>query len=223
MKPLALIALGLAQATALTAVAAEIPLYPTGPGEDSAFLRFVNAADGKLELVASGSGTRLGLEENGAASAFLTVPAGKPVVGTLSQAGQSAPLEITVQPGEFATVFALPGDGSGLKVVSVAEQPDDFNGLKASLAFFNLDDTCSAAALKVAGRDVAIFKDVAVGSAPRRSINPVNLSVQLSCAGAAVGEPLALGQLAAGERYSVFLVPSKDGSRIFQAQDQLAN
>ena len=32
------------------ALAAEIPLYPTGPSEDSAFLRFFNAGEAPLEL-----------------------------------------------------------------------------------------------------------------------------------------------------------------------------
>ena len=33
--------------------AAEIPLYPTGPSEDSAFLRFFNAGQTALELSAA--------------------------------------------------------------------------------------------------------------------------------------------------------------------------
>ncbi len=47
--------------------------------------------------------------------------------------------------------------------------------------------------------------------------------MQLRCAGASVGEPLALGELAAGQRYTLFLVPSADGPRLFQALDNLAN
>ena len=51
----------------------------------------------------------------------------------------------------------------------------------------------------------------------------MKLSVQLRCGGASVGEPLALGELAAGQRYTLFLVPSAQGSRLYQAQDNLAN
>ena len=38
---------------------AEVSLYPTGPSEDSAFLRFVNAGSQPLALQASGSAARL--------------------------------------------------------------------------------------------------------------------------------------------------------------------
>lgn len=51
----------------------------------------------------------------------------------------------------------------------------------------------------------------------------LKLSVQLRCGGAAVGQPLDLGQLAAGQRYTLFLVPSAQGPRLFQAVDNLAN
>jgi hypothetical protein len=75
----------------------------------------------------------------------------------------------------------------------------------------------------VAGRNVDIFKDVANGSLQRRSINPLNLTVQLRCGGVSTGEPLALGDLAAGQRYTLFLVPSAQGPHLFQALDNLAN
>ena len=65
--------------------AAEIPLYPTGPSEDSAFLRFFNAGQTALELSAA-NGASLRLEGDVRASDFLTVPAGKPIKGTLKQA-----------------------------------------------------------------------------------------------------------------------------------------
>lgn len=221
MRAAALLACAL-QAVSMAASAAEIPLYPTGPSEDSAFLRIVNTTEGKLELIATGSGASLALDGRDAASAFITVPAGKAVTGSLKQGGKSAAVDITVQPGEFATLVSMPGGGESLQVAQVVEQPDDFNGLKASLAFYNLNAACTTAGLQVAGRQVDIFKDVTMASAVRRSINPVSLSVQPTCDGAPTGEPLALGALQAGERYTVFLVPSDSGSRAFLAQDSLA-
>ncbi len=209
-----LLSLGLAQA-------AEIPLYPTGPSEDSAFLRFVNAGETALELTAE-SGASLRLQSDKRASDFLTVPAGKPVKGSLSLGGQQQALDVSVAPGEFATVVGIPA-AQGLNLVTVREQPDDFNALKASLAFYSLDASCADAGLQAAGRNVDIFKGVANGSLQRRSINPLSLSVQLRCGGAAVGEPLALGELAAGQRYTLFLVPSAQGPRLLQAEDTLAN
>lgn len=212
----ACLGLGIAQA-------AEIPLYPTGPSEDSAFLRFFNAGAGDLQLKAAGSGASLSVSEQMRASDFLTVPAGKPVKGSLKQGGNEQALDVTVAPGEFATVVGLSDAQQGLRLVTVREQPDDFNALKASLAFYSLDASCADAGLQTAGRNVDIFKSVADGSLQRRSINPLKLAVQLRCAGAAVGEPLDLGELAAGQRYTLFLVPSAQGPKLFQVQDTLAN
>lgn len=202
------------------ALAAEIPLYPTGPSEDAAFLRFFNAGSAELRLSAA-NGARLGLEP-GKASNFLTVPAGKPIKGKLALGGQQQALDVSVEPGEFATVAGIP-EGKALRLVTVREQPDDFNALKASLAFYSLDASCAQAGLRVAGGKVDIFKDVAHGSAQRRLINPLKLAVQLTCAGAPQGEALDLGQLTAGQRYTVFLAPGAKGAQLFQAQDTLAN
>ncbi len=209
-----LLPLGLAQAV-------ETPLYQTGPSEDSAFLRFFNAGEIALTVDAE-NGASLRLEGQQRASDFLTVPGGKPIQGSLKQGEAQQALDVSVAPGEFATVVGL-GKGKDLRLVTLREQPDDFNALKASLAFYSLDAACADAGLQAAGRNVDIFKGVAEGSLQRRSINPLKLSVQLRCAGAAVGEPLDLGQLAAGQRYTLFLVPSEQGPRLFQAQDKLAN
>ena len=201
--------------------AAEIPLYPTGPSEDSAFLRFFNAGQTALELSAA-NGASLRLEGDVRASDLLAVPAGTPLKGTRKQANRPQQLGINVAPGVFATVVRIPSQ-QGLELVTVREEPDDFNALKASLAFYSLDASCTNAGLQAAGRNIDIFKDVAHGALQRRSINPLSLSVQLRCAGASVGEPLALGELAAGQRYTLFPVPSADGPRLFQALDNLAN
>lgn len=150
------------------------------------------------------------------------MPAGKPIKGTLALAGLQQALDVSVQPGEFATVVGVP-DGNALRLVTVREQPDDFNALKASLAFYSLDANCTQPSLRSASGNVAIFKDVADGTAQRRSINPLKLAVQLTCGGAPRGDALDLGQLAAGQRYTVLLAPGAQGPRLYQAQDTLAN
>ncbi len=207
----------------LSAQAAEIPLYPTGPSEDAAFLRFVNAGDGSLELVADGSKARLQLDAAAPVSNYLTVGSDKPIKGQFLRNGNAYPLQLSVKPGEFATVVGIPTADNGLQTLVVSEEPDDFNALKASLAFYSLDSSCVAASLLVVGRNVELFKAVATGSLARRSINPVKLAVQLRCADAPVGQPLDLEQLQAGARYSIFLVPSAQGPRLFKALDTLAN
>lgn len=176
-----------------------------------------------LELTATGSGARLSVDDQVRVSDFLSVPAGKSVKGRLKLGDKEQALEISVEPGEFATVVGLPDGAQGLRLLTLREQPDDFNALKASLAFYNLDPSCTDAGLQAAGRNVDIFKGVDDGSLQRRSINPLKLSVQLRCEGAAQGEPLDLGELAAGQRYTLFMVPSAQGPMLIKATDTLAH
>ena len=207
----------------LHAEAADIALYPTGPDQDSAFLRFINAADRPLQLLAEGSRASLKLEGPNAVSDYLPVPANQPIKGTLERNGKSQPLDIQVAAGEFASVIALPDSAQGIRQVVIREQPDDFNSLRASLAFISADPACSQAGLRAAGKNAELFKEVADGSVQRRAINPVSLSVQLVCAQTNVGAPLDLGQLKAGERYSVVLLPGANGPYLLLATDVLAH
>ncbi|MFC4279098.1 alginate O-acetyltransferase AlgF [Achromobacter aloeverae] len=220
-NPLILLALA-ATLSATAADAAEVPLYETGPAEDSSFVRFVNGGQQPLEIVATGSNARLTLDTAKPASDFLPIRAGKPIEGALVRGGAKRNVSVTVQPGEFASVVGLDDAAGGLRTVVVHEQPDDFNALKASVAFYNLDAQCASAALLAAGRNIVLLDQVPEGQSKRRQINPVPLSVQLSCAGQAVGQPLDLGTLEAGQRYTVFLVPAGKQSRIFQATDTVA-
>ncbi|VVO43604.1 hypothetical protein PS726_06218 [Pseudomonas fluorescens] len=207
----------------LHAQAADIALYPTGPDQDSAFLRFINAADRPLQLLAEGSRASLKLEGSNAVSDYLPVPANQPIKGTLERNGKSQPLDIQVAAGEFASVIALPDSAQGIRQVVIREQPDDFNSLRASLAFISADPACTQAGLRAAGKNADLFKEVADGSVQRRAINPVSLSVQLVCAQTNVGAPLDLGRLKAGERYSVVLLPGANGPYLLLATDVLAH
>lgn len=210
---------------ALPAMAADIPLYPTGPAEDSSFVRFVSGATQTVDVTAAGSSAKLTLDAAHPASHFLPIAAGKPITGSLISGSVHKDVSATVQPGEFVSIVALDGKTktAGLQTVTVREKPDDFNALKASVAFYNLDARCTAPALKVAGRDIVLLDGVAEGQSKRRQVNPVALSVQLQCGGQPSGEALSLGTLVAGQRYTVFLVPSAAKSRIFFANDAVAH
>ncbi|WP_322045644.1 cell division protein FtsQ [Paraburkholderia sp. J67] len=209
------------------ASAADIPLYPTGPAQDSSFVRFVDGGSHPVDVSAAGSKARLTLDTTNPASQFFPIAAGKPVAGTLTSGGAHHDVAATVQPGEFVSIVALDGgDKSADKsahAVTVREKPDDFNALKASVALYNLDARCAAPTLKVPGRDIVLLDGVAVGQGKRRQVNPVALSVQLACGGQAVGQPLSLGTLVAGQRYTVFLVPAGAQSRIFFANDAVSH
>lgn len=193
-------------------------LYATGPAEDSAFIRFVNASPAPLEVVAQPGQAPLRLETAQPVSLFFSIDAGQSIKGALVSGGQKLPIDLKIEPSEFVTVFAVP-DGAGIQQAVVRESDTDFNALKASLAFFNVDASCTDAGLLLKGRRVDEFTSVPVNTAKRLMINPVKLSVQLVCANANVGAALDLGQLKMGERYSVMLVPSASGPRLLHATD----
>lgn len=211
-----------AMGASTTLMAAEFALYPTGPSKDSAFIRFVNASTASLDVIAQPGQKPLRLETAQPVSLLFPVDSSKPVKGSLVIGEQQSAIDLNIQPGEFVTVFAVP-DAAGLKAVTVRETPDDFNGLKASLAFINVDASCADASLRPAGRTADLFKSVPAEGLQRRAINPVNLSVQLVCANANVGDALDLGELKAGERYSVMVLPSANGPRLLNATDTLSH
>ena len=201
--------------------AADIPLYPTGPSADSSFVRFVNGTDAALELTAAGSQAKVQLDAKTPATVFYPVRAKSDIKGQFTQAQSKSAIATTVKAGEFVSVIALV-DGATFKQVTIGEEPDDFNALKVSLAFYNVSAKCANAGLQVVGRNVMLFEKLGVNALTRRMINPVKISVQLLCGEQAVGAPLELGDLIAGERYSVFAVPAAGATRIFITSDAVA-
>ena len=53
-----------------TTYAADIPLYPTGPSQDSAFVRFINGTDTNLSVVAGETKAKISLNANEPASKY---------------------------------------------------------------------------------------------------------------------------------------------------------
>lgn len=212
------VAAGLALAAHGSVLAADIKLYPTGPSEDSSFVRFVSAVQGPMEVTAAGSDAKVQLDTAKPSTGFFPIKANADIKGQFARSGATSAIALKVKPGEFASVIAL-ADGNGLAQVVLREEPDDFNALKSSVALYNADKACANAGLQVAGRQVFLVEAVAPGAIKRRSINPVSVAVHLTCDGKPAGEELALGQLQAGERYTVFAVPAAQGSRIFMAND----
>jgi hypothetical protein len=201
--------------------AADIPLYPTGPSADSSFVRFINGTDAPLELTAAGSQAKVQLDAKTPATVFYPVRAKSEIKGQFTQAQSKSAIATSVKAGEFVSVIALT-DGTTFKYVTIGEEPDDFNALKVSLAFYNVSTTCANAGLQVVGRNVMLFEKLGVNALARRMLNPVKISVQLLCGEQATGSPLELGELTAGERYSVFAVPAASTTRIFIASDAVA-
>jgi len=197
--------LGLAVLMSPAAAHADTALYPTGPSRESGFIRFVNALGTPLEVLPEGGQTPSTLAAS-TVSEFSAVPAGEPVTGALSSAGIRLPVTLNLAPEEFVSLVAVPGD-KGLELLTVREQPENFNRLHASLALINADPGCTLGGLRREGRqEPPIFHDLNPGLLERRDVNPVPLAVQGFCDGTQVTEPLNLGLLEAGERYTVLLL-----------------
>ncbi|ROT44751.1 alginate O-acetyltransferase AlgF [Pusillimonas sp. NJUB218] len=205
--------------------ATEIPLYETGPAEDAAFIRFVNGTQASLNIAGGQAKNVIQLTSDKPVSDFVPVAANRPLKGVFEQDATKAPSETVVKPGEFVTVVAVPDQTKGLALQTIRETPEEFNALKASLALYNLSSQCGQATLKVSGKDVEIFSNVAADTASiRRMINPIKLDVQLLCNAKPVGKPMSLGQLSAGERYTLFVLPenSATGTRLYPSTDTIS-
>jgi hypothetical protein len=210
--------------TALTgpASALEIPLYATGPSKDAAFVRFVNAGNAPMQVKAVGSSkSGISLSATQSVSPFYPVRGNDIVKGLFKSMRLRSDIALNVKPGEFATVIAMPGE-SVIKQTILRETPEDFNALKVSLALYNLDAKCNAARLNVLGRSVSLFDNVPSGTLQRRALNPVSIGVQLICNGLATSAKLELGELQAGQRYSIFVLAQGLGSKLLIATDVVA-
>ncbi|MBB5216310.1 alginate O-acetyltransferase AlgF [Parapusillimonas granuli] len=216
-------ALGLLLWLGLAGQGRAVDLYPTGPAEDAAFVRFVNAGPDRLQIAPKGGGAPVALDAPKQATPYYPVAAGGDITGRLASDGAGQDIALKAAAGEFITVVAGAGQAPGIVVSVLREQPEDFTAVKASVAFYNMNAGCSPAAVQVAGRKVFLFESVAPDAMARRLVNPVKLALQLVCGGAPVGDPLELGRLEAGERYSVFLAPGDPAARFFAVKDEVAN
>lgn len=215
-----LFALIVAPLWCVAAYSAEIKLYPTGPAQDSAFVRFVDGRGSGIQIRATGSDATLQLDAHSRASAYFPVAGNSSIEGQLIHDAVQKNIALDMEPGEFVTALGVV-DEEGMRVYTLREKPDDFTAVRASIAFYNLSESCRDTTLGVVGRSVNLFTDVMAGDHVRRHINPVPLRVQLLCAGEPVGPVLDLGGLQAGERHSLFLLPGDPATGFFHVKDSV--
>ncbi|MGA8399373.1 MAG: hypothetical protein WB697_05760, partial [Stellaceae bacterium] len=67
-----------------------------------------------------------------------------------------------------------------------------------------------------------VISDLAPDALGRRSVNPVKVALAVACGDPAQAVPAKLGQLNAGDRYSIFAVAGKAGPEIVAARDEQA-
>jgi hypothetical protein len=192
-----------------SAHAAEGRLYPSGPPNGVAYLRFANLSPAAAKVTSAG-GT-LDLAASGAARVgeYLGVTPGTELTGTAAIGGKTAPVKVTLKPNEFVTVAITAGADGAPALSLLREEPTDFNAQKAALALYNVDKACATATL-TAG-DTPVIANVAPGADGRRLVNAVNVALAVACGANAT--KVELGAMAAGDRYSVFLFAPGGGAR----------
>ena len=197
---------------------ADNPLYETGPAQDSSFVRFLNAGSDKASVVNGKAKVALGAKDEDRVSRFYPVKAGDKLSANVQVGSAKGSVEVTAKPGEFITI-AVVNKGNALETVILREAPTDFNAMRSSIALLNADSSCAAASLTGGAKAAMIFENVKAGAINRRLVNPVSLKVQATCGTEAAGSAVDMGQLQAGERYSVIVIPAKKGRQVFSVRD----
>ncbi len=195
-------------------------LYETGPAEESAYVRFVNATGGSISIhAAKGAATvRLDARAEGRVSNFFRVKSGTRLSAIIKSKTGQVQVDVVGKTEQYITIAVLPDGNARIITRVVSEMPDDFNAMRSSLALFNLDESCSAS-MQGGAKRTSVFVDVKPLTVQRRLINPVKLTVATGCTRQADGAELDMSQLEAGARYSVFLLPSGMASRAFFVRD----
>lgn len=195
-------------------------LYPTGPTEDSAFVRFVQALPDTV-VVETERGAKVTLTPEQRDTPWQAVAARTPLRATLRSMGRQEVVSVTVQPGEFVTVAAVPDAGSSWRLVQGREKPADFSALNVSLGVLNASARCPSATVKVAGRDTVVLANVTGTTVQRRQLNAVPLAVALWCGERSAGQAADLGVLRAGQRWTLLVVDEGTSTRLIPVLDRM--
>jgi hypothetical protein len=198
----------------------ETKLYNTGPDQISGYVRFVNAASGPVSISTGGTGKlELGMADGERIGRFQAVPARQKLAAQVRAGDRSGEVEITVDPDEFVTLAVFP-DATTL---ALRDKPQDFNALKADIAFFNADPGCAGGVMRAGQKKAVVFSGIAPGALARRSVNPVKAVIEAACGETSAGTPVDLGTLNAGGRYSLIVIPDgAGGHRLIGTEDQRA-
>ncbi len=136
---------------------ADNPLYETGPGQDSSFVRFLNASGDKATIINGAAKVNLDAKTEGRVSRFYPVKAGEKLTATVQVGSVKTSVEVTAKPGEFVTIAVL-NKGAALESMLVRETPTDFNAMRASISLMNVDVSCAAAGLTGGAKNAMILK-----------------------------------------------------------------
>jgi alginate O-acetyltransferase complex protein AlgF len=205
-----------------SAMAVDGRLYPSGPPGGVAYLRFVNLTPHEVTVTSPAAKIAIPADAAHRVGQFDPVPPNTALTGTAQFGEATKPINITLAPNEFATVAVIADGADGIAVETFRETPSDFNALKSSLGLFNADKGCAKADLVAGDNHQSVIPDVAPGGIGRRLVNPVNAELDVACGDPAQSAPAKLGQLNAGDRYSIFVVAGKSGRDVIAARDEQA-
>jgi len=203
--------------------AAEPPrLYDSGPARGAGFIRIANVSNGVVSITPAGR-ARIDLSAEDAlrVTRFEAITPGK-IAASIRVGNQTRKLNVAIAANELVTVAIGVAANGSIATTVFRETPKDFNALRSSLALFGVDKTCANARL-VADKNTVVIAGVAPGSLGRKAVNPVKVALTVFCAKETRGLPAELGQLEAGERYSVLIFAAQGaGRRVLALRDEMA-
>src|SRR5262249_3599431 len=138
-------------------------------------------------------------------------------LGTATQ-----PIDLKLAQNEFATVAVTGSAEAGPAVTVLRETPTDFNAQKSSLGLFNLDKACAEAQLLAGENHLPGVAGVRPRAHGGRWVNPVAAALSVACGDPAQAVPVSLEPLAAGERYSIFVIAGPAGRQAVAVRDEQA-
>jgi hypothetical protein len=214
MPPLAVVALvvGCALSAAAGAVdAAQPQLYPTGPKNGAAYVRFVNTASNDISVTSNLARIDLPATASRRATEYRAVVPGSALSAALQAGGRTRTIALVPARNEMVTVAVGDTPSTGPTPVVFREIPDDFNALKVSVALYNADDHCPDGQLLAGERKIPVISDIRPGAYGRRTINPINMEIFGDCGKQTHQFSVHLIKLEAGERYSVIFFAEASG------------
>jgi alginate O-acetyltransferase complex protein AlgF len=190
-------------------------LYAPKLPEGSAWMRVVNPSDTAMQ-VQVGQGASFALSaQTTVASPFQVVDSRQPLQMTVNGReikGLSAPKSAWV-------TLILDSDPARAPRL-VIDPPLRGKDLRAELNVYNLANGCEKAGVKLANR-APVFNQVPFNGQAQRTINPVQATLVANCE-QNTSLPFKLAPFKAGDRYSLFLVGSRQAPRLIGLVDQTA-
>ncbi|WP_426143347.1 alginate O-acetyltransferase AlgF [Pseudomonas sp. DWP3-1-2] len=208
--------LGLGLASTLAQAAPEIAqLYAPKLPEGSAWVRVVNPSDTAVQVRVDQKPDMTLSAQSVIASPFQVVDSRQPLHVTVNGREIKG---LNVPKDAFVTLILDSHPGAAPRVV-IDPQPRG-KDLRAELNVYNLSTGCKKADIKLANGS-SVFSQLSFNGQAQRTINPVQATLIASCDQAA-GLPLKLEPFKAGDRYSLFLVGSRQTPRLIGLVDQTA-